>query len=99
MLETVTLQRIPSVAARRHPLRRVITRPRPDPDMLRLRDTTVAAAGVGFRRFGLRLRANRGVDIDSRVERSALTPFSFCELSDHPPEHAFPAYAAKSVRK
>jgi hypothetical protein len=29
MLETVTLQRIPPVAARRYPLRRVITRPRP----------------------------------------------------------------------
>ena len=29
MLGTVTLQRIPPVAARRHPLRRVITRPRP----------------------------------------------------------------------
>ena len=33
MLGTVTLQRIPPVAARRHPLRRVITRPRPDPDI------------------------------------------------------------------
>ena len=29
MLETVTLQRIPPVAARRYPLRSVITRPRP----------------------------------------------------------------------
>ena len=29
MLGTVTLQRIPPVVARRHPLRRVITRPRP----------------------------------------------------------------------
>ena len=33
MLETVTLQRSPPVAARRYPLRRVITRPRPNPDI------------------------------------------------------------------
>jgi hypothetical protein len=33
MLETVTLQRIPPVAARRCPPRRVITRPRPGPEV------------------------------------------------------------------
>ncbi len=33
MLGTVTLQRIPPVAARRHPLRRVITQPRPTADI------------------------------------------------------------------
>ena len=35
MLETVTLQRSPPVAARRYPLRRVITRPRPEGDIQR----------------------------------------------------------------
>jgi hypothetical protein len=46
MLETVTLQRIPPVAARRYPLRRVITRPRPEA-ALGSRNAAHAVVGIG----------------------------------------------------
>jgi len=46
MLETVTLQRIPPVAARRYPLRRVITRPRPEAEQDANRSSDMSALSV-----------------------------------------------------